>query len=295
MMLSELLQKKVPLLLDGAMGTMLEKKGALSVSGVNNITCPQIVEEIHQEYIAAGSQLIIANTFSLNRIYATTHQLDVDLAIAIQNGVQAAKNAAKQAAHSVFVLGDIGPTGMMLQPLGNGTPEEFYAVFLEQAKQMANAGIDGFIVETMFDLAEAVLAVKACQEAAAELPVLASMTFATAKRGGRTMMGNSAADCALQLQAAGAAAVGMNCGDVVISDLANIVTAMKEAVDLPVLVEANAGKPELQEDKTIYHMFPEAYAGAMKQCFLNGASILGGCCGTTPEHISMLRNVLKEA
>ena len=293
MRLSELLQTKTTLLLDGAMGTMLEKKGAKSVSGVNNVTCPEIVEEIHQEYIAAGSQLIIANTFSLNRIYSNTHQLDVDLAIAIQNGVQAAKNAAKRATHPVFVLGDIGPTGEMLQPLGKGTSKEFYAAFLEQAKEMAAAGVDGFIVETMFDLAEAVLAVKACREAA-NLPVLASMTFATAKRGGRTMMGNFAADCALQLQAAGAVAVGMNCGDVAIADLADIVAVMRETVDLPILVEANAGKPELQDDKTIYHMMPETYAEAMKQCLLKGASILGGCCGTTPEHIAMLRNVLKE-
>ncbi|MDD2568407.1 MAG: homocysteine S-methyltransferase family protein [Clostridia bacterium] len=281
-------QRGKHLLFDGAMGTMLEKKGLGLSGGVNNIEHQDVVTTVHKEYIAAGSDCILTNTFSLNKIYADTHNLDIDLKQANIMGVAAAKKAVQNAGRKIYIFGDLGPTGLMLKPLGLGEPEEILAAYKDQAKVLADEGVDGFMVETMFDVEEALLAIKAIREVS-KLPIVASVTFSTPAKGGRTIMGNSAADCAKKFTEAGACVVGTNCGDIDIKDLANIIANMKEAVDTPLILQANAGKPELVDLVTSYNMSPADYAANMADCLKAGAQILGGCCGTTPDHIAALK------
>ncbi len=276
------------LLFDGGMGTMLAQFGLGLSGGVNNLDHGDVVTRIHQAYLAAGSDCIYANTFSLNRIYAQSHGLQIDLALANQKGVEAAKKAANG---SAYVLGDLGPTGQMLAPMGKGDPEEIYRSYLEQAVCLAASGVDGFVVETMFDLEESLLGVKACLEAAPDLPVIATMTFSTLVRGGRTIMGNKAVDCANKLTAAGVSVVGANCGDLTPSEMATIVTNMKE-VGTPILVKPNAGKPHLNGTETTYDMKPQEFAAGILECFAAGAQFAGGCCGTTPEHIAAVKEAM---
>ncbi|MHC4499545.1 MAG: homocysteine S-methyltransferase family protein, partial [Planctomycetota bacterium] len=153
-------------------------------------------------------------------------------------------------------------------------------------------GVDGFIIETMFDLREALCALRGCKENF-ELPVIVSMAFATEEKGGRTMMGNSAEDCAVQLSEAGADAVGANCGSIDPAQMATVVSAIKSTTMLPVLAQPNAGKPRLINNKTVFEMTPAAFAAGMGACLRAGANIVGGCCGTTPEHIRAVAEALK--
>ncbi len=272
------------LLFDGGMGTMLEKLGLGLTGGLNNLEHADKVSEVHQAYLEAGSRCLYTNTFSLNSIYAAAHGWKLDLALVNQNGVAAAKAVAKE---DTYIFGDMGPTGKMLAPLGDGDPVEIYRCYEEQAASLAAAGVDGFVVETMFDIEESLLAVKACLDTAT-LPVIATMTFSTLTRGGRTIMGNKAADCALRLKEAGVCVVGANCGDLSPEEMAGIVTAMAGA-GLPVLVKPNAGKPHLEGETTLYDMAPEQFAQGVLSCFEAGAQMAGGCCGTTPAHIHAVK------
>jgi len=285
---STLAQGKI-MLFDGGMGSLLASKG-LALSGPANLfTNPQAVMEAHREYVEAGADCIITNTFTLNELYMKKQieeGFDIDEANKI--GVRLAREAAGP---SAFVFGDISSTGLMLKPLGPGEPEEFYQAYLRQAKALASEDIDGFIIETIFDLAEAMLALKACREVS-QLPVIVSLTFSTVKRGGRTIMGNSAVDCAKAAKEAGACAVGANCGDLSPLEMAEIMAQMKSA-GLPLIVQPNAGKPIYENGVTRYAMGPEEFAGGVMECIKAGAQLAGGCCGTRPEHISALKLLLQ--
>ncbi|MHC4061764.1 MAG: homocysteine S-methyltransferase family protein, partial [Planctomycetota bacterium] len=183
-------------------------------------------------------------------------------------------------------------TGQLLEPYGSYKESQFYDAFIEQAKVLAEAGVDGFIIETMFDLREALCALRACKENF-QLPVIVSIAFATEERGGRTMMGNSAEDCAVQLTEAGADAIGANCGSIDPAQMAAVVSVIKPATKLPVLAQPNAGKPKLVGDRTVFEMAPAAFAAGIRKCLNAGARLVGGCCGTTPEHIRAVAEVLK--
>lgn len=277
------------IILDGAMGTELERRGSQDKCA-SNLTRPEIVEAIHRDYRNAGSQAAIANTFSMTRLYIETHNLNLDVEEVNLSGVKLARNAVGE---DGYVLGDIGPTGGMLEPYGTCKENDLYNTYKEQASILSNAGVDGFIVETMFDLREALCAVRACKEVS-RIPVIASISFQTTKNGGRTMMGNSAEECAARLTEEGADAVGANCGDLSPREMAEIVTIMKKSTSLPVAAQPNAGKPNLAGGKVIY-MEPEIYAAETLECYKAGAAIIGGCCGTTPEHIKILsESIAKE-
>lgn len=277
------------MLFDGGMGSLLASKG-LALSGPANLfTNPQAVVEAHREYVDAGSDCIISNTFTLNEIYMKKQiEEGFDIDEANRLGARLAREAAGS---EVFVFGDISSTGVMLKPLGPGEPDEFYQAYLRQAVALAEGGVDGFIIETIFDLAEAMLALKACRDAA-DLPVIVSLTFSTVKRGGRTIMGNKAIDCAQAAKEAGACAVGANCGDLSPLELAEVMASMKEA-GLPLIVQPNAGKPIYEDGVTCYGMSPEDFAAGVKECIAAGAQLLGGCCGTTPDHIRALKHLLE--
>jgi 5-methyltetrahydrofolate--homocysteine methyltransferase len=290
MKLSEFLSSnKKTILLDGAMGTQLAEAG-LPMGGQSSVSYPDAVLAIHQQYVECGVDLLITNTLTMNRVNIESHNIGVDVREVNLAGVRLAKAAVRE---GQYVLGDISSTGKMLKPYGELLEEHAYAAFKEQAAILAEGGVDGFIIETMFDLREALCALRACKEAA-DLPVIASIAFNTVKNGGRTIMGNSARDCAQALTEAGACAVGGNCGSLDPSQMAEIVSKMREVSSLPVLVQPNAGKPRLAGNRTVFDMSPSDFAAGIYQCLKAGARLIGGCCGTSPAHIQAIATLLRE-
>ena len=287
--LATFLNNQEIVLLDGAMGTQLDRRGLMS-RGRNNLEAPQVVLEIHREYTRCGCHALTTNTLTMNRIYIETHNVGVDVRDVNRAGAELARQAASD---NQYVLGDISSTGQMLEPYGDYKESEFYETFKEQAQALVEAGVDGFIIETMFDLREALCALRACKDTFS-LPVVVSLAFATEEKGGRTMMGNSAEDCAKRLTEAGADAIGANCGDIDPAQMAKIVSVLEPATRLPILAQPNAGKPKLVNDKTVFEMGPGDFAAGIAECLRAGARLLGGCCGTTPEHIRAVAATLSK-
>jgi 5-methyltetrahydrofolate--homocysteine methyltransferase len=287
MRLAEALKNQDVILLDGAMGTELDKRGLMS-RGRTNLDAPQAVLAIHQEYVQCGCHALTTNTLTMNRIYIETHNVGVSVRDVNTAGAELARQAAGKGR---YVLGDLSSTGQLLEPYGTYRESQFYDAFKEQAEILAESSVDGFIIETMFDLREAVCAVRACKDNAS-LPVIVSMAFATEEKEGRTMMGNSAEQCAGALTDAGADAVGANCGDLDPSQMAVVVSLLKSATSLPVLAQPNAGKPKLVGDQTVFEMAPATFSAGIAECLRAGALLVGGCCGTTPAHIRAVAAVL---
>jgi 5-methyltetrahydrofolate--homocysteine methyltransferase len=289
MNLSELLSRKgETILLDGAMGTQLALSG-LEMGGQSNISHPDAVLAVHRHYVESGASLLITNTLTMNRVNIESHSIGVDVREVNLAGVRLARCAAGVGR---YVLGDMSSTGKMLKPHGNLPEESAYAAFEEQASILAEGGVDGFIVETMFDLREALCALGACKKVG-DLPVIVSMTFNTLKNGGRTVMGDSARDCATALTDAGASAVGANCGSLDPLEMAQVVSWMKEKTGLPLAAQPNAGRPRLVEGATVFDMSPADFASGACACIRAGARLVGGCCGTSPAHIKALHSAIR--
>ncbi len=289
MNLLQFIQKQRYVLLDGAMGTELDKRGLMS-RGENNLHAPDVVLEIHREYAQCGCRALITNTLTMNRIYIETHGVGVSVKAVNQAGAELARQAASE---GQYVLGDMSSTGQLLEPYGTYKESEFYDAFKEQATILAEAGVDGFIIETMCDLGEALCALRACKENFS-LPAIVSIAFSTEANGGRTIMGNSAEECAKKLTDAGADVVGANCGDLDPSQMAAVVSCLRSATSLPILAQPNAGKPKLMAGKTLFDMTPSDFATGIAECLRAGASIVGGCCGTSPQHIRAVGKLLLE-
>lgn len=282
-----LLNSRNVLLIDGGMGTELGKRG-LEQSPTNNLTNPDAVYDVHREYAEAGADILLTNTLVMNRLYVETHELNVDLKAVNQAGVRLAKKAA---GHERLVFGDMSSTGQLLEPYGNYTESQFYDNFKEQAEILAESGVDGFMIETMIDLNEAVCALKACKFVSS-LPVVVSLSFATTAKGGRTIMGNSALDLVKAVSDFGGDVIGLNCGDLTPVELVDIVDMIHQATHLPIAVQPNAGKPVLVDDQTRFEMTPQVFGEGVVQCIQAGARLVGGCCGTTPAHIRELARLI---
>lgn len=276
-------------LLDGAMGTELDKRGLMS-RGRNNLDAPEVVLEIHREYVRCGCHILTTNTLTMNRIFIETHNVGVSVRDVNLAGVELAQKAA---GGNRYVLGNMSSTGQLLEPYGSYKEAEFYDAFKEQAEILAEAGADGFIIETMIDLPEALCALRACKENLL-LPVIVSMAFATETNGGRTIMGNSAQECAKRITDAGADVVGANCGDLDPSQIAAVIALFRSATLLPILAQPNAGRPKLVDNRTVFDMDPTAFAAGTAECLDAGARLVGGCCGTSPDHIRALVGLLDE-
>jgi len=273
--------------IDGAMGTQLIEAGAPAgcCNDYLNIESPEIVAAVHQKYLDAGVDAVITNTFGANGVVLKRHEYgdkvhEINLA--------AAKLARQVAGDDKYVLGDIGPCGDFLQPLGMVKPDELKATFAEQAKGLLDGGVDGFIIETMTALDEVEIAIEAVQSVS-DLPVFVSLAYDPAGDAFRTMMGVSPTQAVEQLAETGIAALGFNCGTLDMPGYIELAReyakALKDTGAL-LLAEPNAGRPELEGDKAVYKLSPDAYAEAMEQIKDAGAAILGGCCGTTPAHLS---------
>ena len=280
-------------LLDGAMGTELIARGIEpgKCNDYLNIESPDIVSDIHRAYIEAGGDAVLTNTFGANK-YALARHGFAERSKEINTA--AAQIARRAAGEEKYVLGDIGPSGDFLEPLGSVKPDELKAAFAEQAKALLAGGVDGFIIETMTALDEVTIAIEAVKSIS-DLPVFVSLAYDPAGETFRTMMGVGPADAADKLLPLGIDAIGFNCGSLNMEQyvkLAQIyVSEMKGEV--AVLAEPNAGKPELVEGRAVYKVSPEDFAAAAERIHSAGVNIIGGCCGTGPAHIEAVANKLK--
>jgi 5-methyltetrahydrofolate--homocysteine methyltransferase len=287
MNLSEFLSSKRPILLDGAMGTQLAEAG-LEMGGQNCITHPEAVLAVHKRYVDCGVDLLITNTLTMNRVYIEKQNLGMDVREVNLAGVRLAKSAVRE---GQYVLGDMSSTGHLLKPYGDLAEAQAYEAFKEQATVLAEGGVDGYIIETMFSLKEALCALRACKDAAS-LPVIVSLAFKTSAKGGRTEMGDSAKGSAQALADGGASVVGANCGALTPLQMAEVVSVLHEAVALPIVAQPNAGKPRLVGHQTVFDMSPAEFAAGMAACRQAGAQLVGGCCGTSPAHIRAVADML---
>jgi 5-methyltetrahydrofolate--homocysteine methyltransferase len=282
-----------PLLCDGATGTQLQllglKPGACGeLWGVDH---PERVQQVHSAYLAAGADLLTTNTFGgtscvLGGHGAAGRVRELNLA--------AAQLARLVAGDRAWVLGDVGPFGGMLEPLGESLPEDVTPAFREQITALLEGGADAILVETMSDPAEAVLAVQAAKAAGADC-VFATFTFQQSPRGYRTLLGTSAADALAAVLDAGADVVGANCGTALaLADYEKLSAELVAAArGHPVIVQPNAGSPRLVAGKICYDESAAQFAEATPRFLGAGARIVGGCCGSTPAHIAAMAKLVK--
>jgi 5-methyltetrahydrofolate--homocysteine methyltransferase len=270
---------------DGAWGTMLFARGLPTGDAPERVCLerPDLLTEIAGLYLEAGAEVVTTNTFGANPEWLGLHGLAESLEDICHEAVAAIRRAVGERA---WVSGSIGPTGVLLSPLGRLDPGVAHAGFARQAAALAAAGADLLCVETMTDLAEAELAVRAVREAAPGLPVVATMAFEATRRGYFTVMGVTPAKAAVRLEAAGAHAIGANCGDG--DAMAGIARELRAHCGLPIAVRPNAGLPAFVDGALVHPETPEAMAARVPELLEVGVGLLGGCCGTTPAHIRAL-------
>ena len=287
--LSTLLHEKGCVLADGAIGTNLFAKGLETGDAPELWNCdqPDKISELLHEFIEAGADILLTNSFGANRFRLALHQADSRVAELNAAAVRLAKEAAATSDRTILVAGDMGPTGELFAPLGALTKDDAVAAFTEQATALAEAGADLLWIETMSSLEEVEAAIIAANSTG--LPVLATMTFDTA---GRTMMGITPADFVSHTDALGVAGVGANCG-IGPAELLDSILLMAEAKPSPLLIaKGNCGIPSYVEGEIHYHGTPELMADYALCARAAGAQIIGGCCGTTPVHLAAMREAL---
>lgn len=277
-----------PKLTDGAWGTELDRLGCPSgyCREEWNLSNPDAVRQVASSYVRAGSQVILTNTFSANRFVLERHDMADKVGPINQAGAELSRQAAGQ---HVWVFGSVGPSGKIVMA-GEVSPEQLYEAFAEQTEALAAGGVDAIVCETMTELDEILAAVRAAKEATG-LPVVASMTFDSGPDQTSTMMGLTAHEAARALTEAGADAVGCNCG-VGIDNYIKVAKILRQVTELPVWVKPNAGLPELRGEQVVYQEGPDEFAAKVPQLLQAGANFVGGCCGTSPDHIAKVAKVL---
>ena len=262
---------------DGAMGTMLLKAG-LPLGGVPeiwNIEKPEVIIEIYRAYFNAGADVVHTNTFG-----GSSLKLDVKGHANEMKAInmQAVELARRVCPDEAFVAGDIGPTGKMLKPMGDATVTELEQAFFEQATILIEAGVDILSIETMFSLEEALAALKGAKRAA-NIPVIAGITYNQTPMGYYTMMGETVEQCVETLSENGADAIASNC-TLGSADFIELTRQLCKISTIPVLIQPNAGKPVQNEDVISYEQSPSEFVSDMKHIIDAGANMVGGCCGT---------------
>jgi len=280
------------LVCDGAMGTELMNRG------LEPGACPELwalthrraLVDVHKSYVDAGADILLTNSFGANRWKLEGYGLSDRVAELNVFSASVAKEASRK---GTFVVGDVGPTGRFVAPLGSDPAEAFVEIFAEQAAALAGAGVDAIALETFTALDELLAAVEGARRTG--LPVIASMSFSPTKDGGyRTMMGNAAGDSARALDGAGADIISANCG-VGADEYAGIARALCSATRRPVMIEPNAGMPQLVNGRTVFPMSAEEIAAFVPAILAAGVRIIGGCCGTTSDHIRAIRRAVDKA
>jgi 5-methyltetrahydrofolate--homocysteine methyltransferase len=276
------------LIADGATGTILQNAGLPSGAAPErwNLENPDAIRALHRGYVEAGSDLILTNTFGGSRLRLEMEELGDQT---YEINLAAAQLAREVAGDDVLVLGDIGPTGQLMEPMGTLTYDQAVDVFAEQATGLAEGGVDAILIETMSDLNEAKAAVEGARRAA-DLPILVTMSFDTH---GRTMMGVKPEDAAQELWAMGVYAVGANCGRTLTENL-EAIQHMREALpEATLMAKPNAGLPRMEGTDSVYDVTPEIMADYAQKFAAFDVKIFGGCCGSTPDHIHAASRILR--
>ena len=276
---------------DGAMGTMLQQRGLLAGQSPEelNIIMPDVVESVHLDYLRAGADILITNTFGGSRIKLQEYGLEQQLAEINRRAIEIARSACEKHGHGK-VAASLGPTGLFVSPVGDVLFEEMYAIYLEQAQAIAQAKPDYFLLETFSDLGEIRAALLACLDAGnREIPVICSMTYTN----GRTLTGVRPSVCAVTLEAMGASVIGCNCSGGP-DELMQVVAELAEYTALPLVVQPNAGLPTLVDGAVTYPLDTQSFADAMEQFLPYQVAFMGGCCGTTPAHIQALKTKMAD-
>jgi len=281
---------------DGAMGTMLQRHGMPTgiCPEMMNIEMPDVVKGITADYIRAGAVLVETNTFGANRFILKKYGLDGRLLEINRAGVRLAKEAAEETSENgtdILVFASLGPAGVFLEPLGDVSKRELATAVGNQVEALKDAGAAGICVETMSDLTEARITIEMVKNSGLEC--MALMCFAPSPRGYYTMMGVNIEQSIPVLIDAGADVIGAGCG-VGSSDMINIAKEFRSLTEHPLAMHPNAGNPEYRDGKISYPESPESFADAAKEITDIGVNIVGGCCGTTPEHIAAVCSILSQ-
>ncbi len=288
--LHDLLAERRYLLVDGAMGTELFARGLESGGAPElwNLEHPDRVRAVHDDYIAAGSDIVLTNSFGGTAFRLKLHHLEDRVVELNKAAASVARDAADAADRAVIVAGSMGPSGELLEPMGTMTPETCAAAFADQARGLAEGGADMLWIETMSHLDEVAAAIEGARSVS-DLPISVTLSFDTA---GRTMMGVTGDEAARRLSALGVVALGANCGN----NLADTEAAMAEMrqsdPDLILISKANAGMPEWHGAELHYSGSPDVMAAHAHRQRDAGVQIIGGCCGSSPEHVALMRKVL---
>ena len=273
------------------MGTMLQDAGLIDGGAPElwNVEHAEVIERSLNDYADAGAQLLTTNTFGGSRPRLQMHALE-DRVIELNRAAAQIARKVADAHDGVFVLGDIGPSGELLEPMGTLTPEAAQELFAEQMRGLVEGGVDGFLIETMSDLAEVRAAVAAAKEVAPDLPIVATLSFDTNLH---TMMGVSPATAVVELSAMGADVVGANCGRGFeeMQTIAEQMTAARPEGSL-LMMQSNAGLPELVGADFVYNGTPEGMAELAETLKAMGVDVVGSCCGSTPRHTAAIRSVM---
>lgn len=279
-----------PVLFDGAMGSLLIAQGLSHGDAPElwNVENTAVVEGAHHAYYEVGADVVTTNTFG-----GTRPKLD---AKGLGDRVEELNHAGAELAVATrpegkFVAGDIGPTGKITGLPGAVSDGELRDAFAEQARALAAAGVDFLIIETMYDLGEALAAVSAAAETG--LPVAATMTFDEKPRGFFTLMGNRVEECISALEKVGASVVGANC-TLAPDGMIELLKTMRPETSLPILIQPNAGQPTLEGERAVYSAEPENFALEVRKLLEGGANAVGGCCGTTPEFIGRIASEIED-
>lgn len=284
------LQKGRILLSDGATGTALQQRGLPTGVCIEewNRSHPTEVESVFAEYIAAGSDIIETNSFGGTRFKLAHYGLSEQ---AFELNRLAAEISRRAAGKDRYVFGSVGPSGEFMAPLGTRSEADMYETYKEQAMGLAAGGADAICIETMMALEEALVALRAAKENT-PLPVVVTFTFdKTATGDFRTMMGVSIDQVAKELPAAGADIIGSNCGHGM-EQMVEVCRRFRKATDVPLMIQANAGLPVIENGQTIFRATPAEMAAGAGELIHAGANIIGGCCGTNAAHIAAMRAVV---
>ncbi|MCK5116515.1 MAG: homocysteine S-methyltransferase family protein [Candidatus Aegiribacteria sp.] len=281
------------LVADGAMGTMLFERGLKSgeCPEAINLTRPSVLEEIARLYLDAGADIIQTNTFGGSPLKLASYSLEEKALLINRNAVLAVKRAVSGRA---YVSGSCGPCGKILKPYGDTDPEDILESFEIQMQAFFESGCDIICIETMMDLSEMLLALRAAKERAPGIPVMATMTFDATPKGFFTIMGDTIEKAAHSLEEAGADVIGSNCGNG-IEDMIRIAEEFRKRTTLPLIIQSNAGLPIIENGRLTYPESPEFMASMAKKLVDSGVSIIGGCCGTGPAHIRAIKNAISPA
>ena len=275
---------------DGALGTQLMQRGLKhgEPPELFNVEKPQIIEEIAGLYFNAGAEIIETNTFGASPLRLERFSLENRMEELNRTAVEAVRRVVGEKA---YIAGSVGPSARNLEPLGDAEPEQIFDNFTAQINVLVKVGVDIICIETMMDIAEAVLAVKAARSVSSKIPVIATMTFNKTPHGFFTLMKNSVKDAAEMLKSAGADIVGSNCGEGM-EEMVCIANEFRQCAKLPIIIQGNAGLPGEGENGLIYPDTPEYMADKAAELLDCGVQIIGGCCGTTPAHIRAIRSVV---